>query len=308
MYKDGVNKFGIQHKNIVDPEIVNQLKWTAGYHEHGSTQFNDIICGIEDEHDVRFMFNPCLPVKTVYQDFSKISMVDANKVKLQQLFLKDRTQDGDSMLYNVKYGPDEYPPKLGYYYNTFLELLQRNGIPVTHETDGFMTTIFYGMYTWYNGFDTDRNTWNRPTSLFVNNEKKWLVHPGRSRMEYMQFADTNTPMFLCVGNDIEMPEYTDTAIPLRDNIDHCYEVMREISGYDKLEIRLRHLDGVCDLQYTQVEDGNSFSGEIYPIYYGKKLLVKFIDSVILFNDEPVAYIEDDLIYFYDTIPKFELKE
>ena len=306
----GQNRHGILSIKQLGHEVVAKLDWAESYPQRNSAdEFNAAIREFEDENDLRMYFVPEIPVRTIYEDFSEVDIQTESRCRLESLFLQNRLpEDGDSVLWNVSYGPDEYPPSLGYYYQIKLQPELINGQPTDIQNDGFMTTIFYGLYNWYNEFDFDHNKWNRPSCLYLNNDHRWLIHPGRARMRFQQFADTNSPMFLCLGTDIDLPDYTKNAIPLRDNLDEAYSAMLDASGYEKLEIRIRKYNNICDLQYTEYKNNQTFSGETYPLYYGKKLLVEYKKDVILFNSEPVARVEDGCIYFCKSLPKFKLKD
>ncbi len=304
----GSNRFGLLKENLL-PEIpYREDNWTK-YYKDGSDAINQFVDDLYQNQNLVTYFIPQLPVSVLYNDFSLESYEDQARIILNRtLNLPERsTQElqGRRLEYSVKYNPDEYPPSQGYYIQTTLTSLTE---PDIYNGGGFYTTILYGMYTWFNNFNWDSNSWSRNIGLFIDQSGKWLLHPGRARLSYPQFAGTNTPVIAVVHRDIDLKEYIDNSIRINYNIEEIQKIICTVSGYSDADINFRIHDSIVDAWYTERHNGRSYTGETFTTYFGDHLSVEFRNNVLTYNDEPVVYLKDDKLYFYNTAPRFNLEK
>lgn len=301
------NRFGIHENNLIKNDPEYNADDFIGYHSHGAEAVNSVIQQL-NQQGIDVYFVPRFPVSTVYEDFGFDSLHKNSEFRLRTITnVKENTtekpKDPTILLYDVEYNPAVYPPPEDYYMQINLKMVNQRDM-VGHG-DGFYTTIFYGMYTWFNEFDWERNLWARPLGIYIDENKNWKIHPGRARTSFVQFLQTDTPLMLFVHRSIDMKEYMDTAIKITD-IDSVRNTMLETSGFDDIEFYIRNYDYIADGWYTNRIHGQAFTGEIFRTYFGEKLVVEFKNDVILFNNEPVAHVKNGLIYFTRATPKFSI--
>lgn len=304
-----MNRFGIKYSDLIDDDPPFNKDDFIGYHSYGANAINQVIEQL-NQREIHVYFVPRFPVKTVYDDFGFNSLYESSQFRLRSIsnipeHSNDVPENNTVLEYNVHYNPDVYPPPdPGYYIQINLEMTNQQDR--VGDADGFYTTIFYGMYTWFNEFDWDKNLWNRPLCIYIDKDKNWKIHPGRARTSFVQFLETDTPLMMLIHQSIDMQEYLHNAIRITD-IEQLIPIMRETSGFDDIDFYIRNFGYIADAWYTTRMNKQSFTGEIFYTYFGEKLIVKLVNDVIIYNNEPVAYVKDGLIYFNRSAPKFNTK-
>ena len=339
-----------------DDEIISPPEYIDGsniqkFHHLDPTRegIPDMIDRLYNDSGIKTYFNPKVSVAQLNYDFSTNDYKDRSRAQLNMILAKpletsieELTNTTHTVKYKVKYGPDEYPPTDGFYYNQFMELID-NDYPLKDR--GFQVTIFYSIYMWFNEFDWNFSSWSRPLCLFVGPDGAWRVHPGNARLRFKQFRSTTTPMFMFLHKDVDLGTtfrhtYMQNAEPLnRITFDtEFYNKLQRVSRLPALDIYLRVQsrnsndthdqhptlptaasiygantwpNGVLpDMWWTDMnlENNKSFEGETVDTYFGDTLTVKFENRIVYYNDEKVAKLDDDdhLVFFNTFRPKFKL--
>jgi hypothetical protein len=339
-----------------DDEIVSPPEYIDGsniqkFHgsKPGTEGVPDMIDRLYNDSGIKTYFNPEVSVAQLNYDFNTNDYKQHSRIQLARILAKpldtaieELTNTTHTVKYKVKYGPDEYPPTDGFYYNQYMELID-NDYPLSDR--GFQVTIFYSIYMWFNEFDWNFSSWSRPLCLFVGPDRAWRVHPGNARLRFKQFRSTTTPMFMFLHKDVDLSTtfkstYMRSAELL--NSKTCdiefYHKLQRVSRLPALDIYLRVQSRVSndtrdmhptlptaagvygantwpngvlpDMWWTNMnpESGISFEGETVDTYFGDTLTVKFENRIVYYNDEKVAKLDNDdhLVFFNTFRPKFKL--
>ena len=339
-----------------DDEIINPPEYIDSsniqrYHNSRSRTegIPDMIDRLYNDSGIKTYFNPEVSVAQLNYDFNTNDYKEHSRIELNKILTKpldtsmeELTNTTHTVKYKVKYGPDEYPPTHGFYYNQYLELID-NDYPL--EDKGFQVTIFYSIYMWFNEFDWNFSSWSRPLCLFVGPDRAWRVHPGNARLRFKQFRPTTTPMFMFLHKDVDLgttfkSTYMRNAELLNSttmDIEFYHKLQRvsRLSALDiYLRIQSRNSDDTQDQHptlptaaanygadhwpngvlpdmwwtYMNPKTNESFEGETVDTYFGDTLTVKFENRIVYYNDEKVAKLDDhDHLVFFNTFrPKFKL--
>lgn len=309
----------------------------------------DMIDRLYYDSGIKTYFNPNVSVAQLNYNFNTDNYKDHSRIQLNKILakpldtsLEELTSTTHTVKYKIKYGPDEYPPTDGFYYNQFMELID-NDYPL--EDRGFQVTIFYSIYMWFNEFDWNFSSWSRPLCLFVGPDRAWRIHPGNARLRFKQFRSTTTPMFMFLHKDIDLSttfkhtymQNTELLNSTNFNIEF-YNKLQRVSRLPALDIYLRVQsrnsndtrdrhptlptaagiyganswpNGVLpDMWWTYMnpKTKKSFEGETVDTYFGDTLTVKFENRIVYYNDEKVAKLDDDdhLVFFDTCRPKFKI--
>lgn len=302
------NRFGILKSDLITNEPEFNEDYFTTYYKHGPDSLNQAIEELYRDRGLVGYFIPELKISKLRDDFSFLTLEENAQYYLRRAVNIDEWSDTPTPVYkkleyDVRYNPDQYPPDNGYYYQIILDSLTEEDI---QGGDGFFVTILYGLYTWFNEFDWNRNTFNRNVGLYIANDKQWRLHPGRARTSFVQYSDANTPALIFVHESIDMADYLENAVRLDNNIEQIKEHIQLVSGFEDVELFLRVTDDVCDMWYTERINNNSPSGETFRTYFGNKLTLEYKDATIYINDEPIIYLKNNLLYFYESTPRYKL--
>lgn len=306
IYIDDTNRFGLNHDGLIgltpynSDNIVSTLK-------DGYDVCKEKITQLEKEYSLEFYFLPNITVGTLYNDFVECSYMDSCKNILNALFNitagKQKTLrelSGSSMIYNnIRYVAPENSHDYGYYIS-----IQMDSDTDISDGEKFQTLMLYELYCWYNQFrKSDDKHWSRPPTLFLRSDNSWRLHPGRARMQFPQYFDTTTSLFIVKDKNINFTlseEYLKDSIRFND-FNQINDILADKSEYTNSSFSIQEVDGVVDIFYNRLDiDGTEFNGEKWETFYGDKLVVEFRNNILSYNSEPIIEVKDDMCYFIDT--------
>lgn len=277
---------------------------------HGYDVLNNEIQRLYDERGMILYWSPRVHVKRVYDNFCNHTYEDYSKIELRDILnlpkdydLYNIFKETHTIEYNVSYNPDKsnHIPIERYYNNIFLE--SKDGNPIYNPAKVLM---HYALHIWFNDFDFEHNLWDRPLTLYIDENKRWKLHPGSARTGYAQFSSTDTPMFLFVhkshdnlkdifGDEVKM-------FRVKNNLEDVIKAAQRKNGMKNPEFCLRITDDLCDAWYSDQEKNDSShinTGERYNFYFGDTLRIKYDKGSLFYNDELVSFInpETDSLHF-----------
>lgn len=309
---DDTNRFGLSHDGIIGLTAFDPSNITSSLKD-GYGKCSEKIKQILDDYSLEIYFIPSITIGTLYNDFVECAYSFSCKNILNSIFNihgKQRSINellGRTIVYkNIKYNPPEELHDFGYYLSIEMDTDENIG-----NGEKFQTLMLYELYCWYNQFrKSGNNHWSRPPTLFLKSDNTWRLHPGRARMQFPQFSNTTTSLFMVKDKNVKFTmsdEYLKDTILVQD-FNQVKDILSEKSGYDNSSFSIQEKDGIVDIFYNRLDhDGSEFNGEKWETFYGDKLIISFNNNILSYNNEPIIEIKDDMCYFINTdTPQFRI--
>jgi hypothetical protein len=308
--QDGLNRFGLNAHDVLGLTPFNGDKITT-LHGDGEQSFNEKIKELSDKYNLSVYFLPKIRIETLYNDFGIMDYQLSAKTIINSIFNPDSTLTKDFLpikkfngsvlpFKNLKYKGPSDSHDFGYYLD-----IQLNSGSGEQNYNILMT---YMIYVWYNEFDFENSHWKKPPCLYINNERFWRLHPGRARMQYVEFSDTTASLFLILNDkSVLTEEYFKDAIDISD-VSTLKDIVMNINpDFIDVDFYLQDDNGIVDLWYIELDEHKkSSNGEKFNLFFGNKLTVEFCDNTLYYNSEPIMYVKDDKLFFYKSEPKFKI--